>query len=216
MKRLLTIVTLLSLCGCGSQRMSPHLGFGNLNIEAQLDREDVVILGTVEGESKTVSILLGLIQIIDDDKLRLFGIKFFKDKYVWGTLNPTASRAYYKALAAHPDADAVFQKSWEREESGTRLLYFEETVLFRGKAIALKSDGGSTQLPQVRQPAFADALPTPWNRMREGMTTAHVAELLGEPTDRSDGRNSVIWYYCPNARGAYVAFSDDRVVSWRT
>lgn len=215
MKRLLTVVALLGLCGCASQRMGPHMGFGNLNIEVQLDRNDVVILGAIEGESKTVSILLGLIQIIDDDKLRVLGIRFFKDKYVWGVVNATASRAYYKALEAHPEADAVFQKSWEREERGIRLFFFEESVLFRGKAVSLKSDSDSIPNMQARRPAVHGDPSPPWSQMRNGMTTARVTKLLGEPVNRSDARNSAIWYYCPNERGAYVAFRSDRVVSWR-
>ena len=211
MKRLLIIVACLGFGGCTSQRMSPHLGFGNLNIEVQLDRDDVVILGAIEGESKTVSILLGLIQIIDDDKLRVLGIKFFKDRYVWGVMSRTASRAYYKALAAHPEADAVFQKSWEREESGIPLFFFEESVLFRGKAVSLKSDGGSTLNTRVRRPEAHGAPSSDWNQMHNGMTTAHVTKLLGEPANISESRNSSIWFY----DDSYVAFRDDGVASWR-
>ncbi len=52
----------------------------------------------------------------------------------------TASRAYYKALEAHPEADAVFCKDYEREEVGIPWLFHTETVTYKGKAIKLKAD----------------------------------------------------------------------------
>ena len=140
----MAILPLLSGCFSRAQRWSPHLRFGSLNIEADIEREDIIVLDTVEGSSSRKAYFLDLIQIIDGDKLMLFGIKFFKDKYVVATDFPSLSRAwnraYYKALEQHPDADAVFIKSSEREESGIPLLAFNETVTFKGKAIMLKAD----------------------------------------------------------------------------
>lgn len=145
---LLVFGAMLVLPGCGTaQRMTPHMGFGSLYLEAQIDREDIVVLDRVEGSSSTTSILFGLIRIIDENKLQLFGIKFFKDKYIvkkTGLLAAfsanTANRAYYKALEAHPEADAVFSKDFEREEGGLPLLFHTVTVTFKGKAIQLKAD----------------------------------------------------------------------------
>lgn len=141
---LLVFGAMLVLPGCGTaQRMTPHMGF---SLEAQIDREDIVVLDRVEGSSTTTSFLFGLIRIIDEDKLQLFGIKFFKDKYVvkpdgTGSLTAnTSNRAYYKALEGHPEADAVFRKNFEREEAGLPWLFHTETVTFKGKAIKLKAD----------------------------------------------------------------------------
>jgi hypothetical protein len=52
----------------------------------------------------------------------------------------TADRAYYKALGAVPEADAVFYKSMDREHDGIPFIWTSETVTFRGKALRLKSD----------------------------------------------------------------------------
>lgn len=131
--------------GCGAQKMAPHMSFGCMYIEAQIDRDDIVVLDSVEGSSNKTSFLLGLIEVVDGDKLQLFWIKFFKDKYVWKDpqrwqLADTASRAYYKALEKHPEADAVLAKSWDREESGLPGLLHSESVTFRGKAVKLTAD----------------------------------------------------------------------------
>jgi hypothetical protein len=130
-------------CAGSAQKHIPHLGFGSLNLEADITRADIVVLDRVEGSSSNTSILFGLIQIIDNDKLQLFGIKFFKDKYtyfkdsVWA--NPV-DRAYYKALEAQPEADAVFVMSMDNEDSGVPIICETKTVTFRGKAIKLKAD----------------------------------------------------------------------------
>ena len=148
-KRLGVVVLLVGvlpvLPGCNAaQKMIPHMGFGGLNIEADIARSDIVVLDRVEGSSTRSEYLFGAIQIVDGDKLILFGIKFFKDKFV---LTPraagyllTGERAYYKALEAHPDADAVFAKAWEWEQAGIPLLFYNETVTFKGKAVRLKAD----------------------------------------------------------------------------
>ncbi len=142
----LLIGLMVVISGCSAaQRTTPHMGFGPFSMEAEIERDDVVILDRVEGESSLTTVFFGLIQVIDGDKLAVLGIKFFKDKYVWkepGQMGPAtaASRAYYKALESQPSADAVFYKSWEREESGIPLLFHNENVTFRGKALQLKQD----------------------------------------------------------------------------
>lgn len=146
---LLAVGVCLVLPGCsGAQKMIPHMGFGSLNIEAEIARSDIVVMDRVEGSSTLDTYFFGAVMIIDGDKLQLFGIKLFKDKYVWRNQGPTlipaaasaASRAYYKALEAHPDADAVFAKAWEREEAGIPFLFHNLTVTFKGKAIRLLAD----------------------------------------------------------------------------
>jgi len=149
----LAICVLIVLPGCSeAQRFAPHMGFGGFDMEAELDRDDIVVLDRVEGTSSTTTVLgipgtaIAIVQVIDGDKYRVFGIPFFKDKYVWktpGELLPgtsTASRAYYKALEAHPEGDAIFCKSQEREVGGVPGIYHTETVTWKGKAIKLVSD----------------------------------------------------------------------------
>jgi hypothetical protein len=134
------------LVGCGSaQKMVPHMGFGALTIETQIGRDDIVVLDRVEGSSTLTSILFGTVQIIDGDKVQLLGIKFFKDKYTYwdqsqGLFAQCVNRAYYKALEAAPDADAVFHKSLDHEDGGAPLLWETKAVTVKGKAVKLKSD----------------------------------------------------------------------------
>lgn len=147
------VVSLLFAGGCGSaQKQVPHMGFGNFDVRTDLTREDIVVLDRVEGSSTTTSILLGVIEIIDGDKLKLLGIPFFKEKYAYfaqsayanqlmGTLwATTADRAYYKALEAAPDADTVFFKSMDHEDEGIPLIWQTKTVTWKGKAIKLVAD----------------------------------------------------------------------------
>lgn len=143
----LLAVSIFFLGGCGAgttQKTVPHMGFGNLDIRTQISREDIVVLGRVEGTSTTKSIFGGVIQVIDGNKLRFFGIPFFKEKYTdlggasfWAT---TAERAYYKALEAAPEADTVFLKSMDNEVGGVPFLWCTKTVTWKGKAIKLKED----------------------------------------------------------------------------
>ena len=52
----------------------------------------------------------------------------------------TMDRAYYKALEAAPDADAVFVKCFDVESSGIPLIYGTIAATCRGKALQLKPD----------------------------------------------------------------------------
>lgn len=136
-----------ALMGCQSaQKTMPHIGIGNLNMEASLTRDDLVVLDAVEGQSSTKSFVGGMITIIDGDKLRLFGISFFKDKFTYfkepgffGWIG-AEDRAYYKALEQTPDADIVLVKSMDREESGVPFFFSSTEVTFRGKAMKLKAN----------------------------------------------------------------------------
>ena len=136
------------LGGCGTaQKTSPHMSFGDMEMKADLQRSDIVVLDRVEGTSTCQTIFFGVVKIIDGDKLQLFGIKFFKDKYTYFKQGPIESpfvqvvdRAYYKALEQHPDADAVFQKSMDHETEGIPLLCEKESVTFKGKAVKIKAD----------------------------------------------------------------------------
>jgi hypothetical protein len=123
--------------GCVSNKTIPAI-----EIKPEIPRDAYEVLNTVEGISTTSSILLGLIQVVDGEYLKLFGIPFYKEQYSFscGYLGLTAARAYYKALSVTPEADAVFYKSMDSEHSGFPLLSSSETVTFRGKAIKLKTD----------------------------------------------------------------------------
>ena len=139
--------------GCGSiGKSAPHSGVG---IVANLDREDVEIIGTVEGESTKQSLLLGSFQVIDGDKYKILWIPFFQDKGAGALQNnggflgaifqafapvSVIDRAYYDALAETPDADTVFYKTSTQERRGFPLLYTSERVTLRGKAAKVKSD----------------------------------------------------------------------------
>ena len=163
---LLLIVVVVSLLfggGCGAARkQTPHMGFGSFDIRTELTREDIVVLDRVEGTSSTTAIVGGLIQIIDGDKLKILGIPFFKEKYTYwrqsiygdaGTeswervvadaLDPTlstADRAYYNALEAAPEADAVLFKSLDHEDEGIPLIWWTKTITYKGKATKLVAD----------------------------------------------------------------------------
>ncbi len=136
--------SILLIGGCAGTRTAPHMGFGSFNIETQFSRDDIEVLERVEGTSTTDSILLGVIQVIDGRNWKLLGICFFNDRYTCVNLDPcpasTEGRAYYKALEAAPEADAVFYKTMNRESRGVPIFWNRETVTFSGKAIALKAD----------------------------------------------------------------------------
>lgn len=149
-RSLVPALVVLGACST-AQKQAPHLFFSELSMEAQLDRDDLIVLDTVEGSSSTTSILGGLIQIIDGDKLKLFWIPFFTDKYTYLFSSQSIpiglplgvgpeDRAYYKALEKAPDADSVLQKSMDREDWGVPILYNSRTVTWRGKAVALRAN----------------------------------------------------------------------------
>ncbi len=145
------------LAGCqAAQKTMPHIGAGSINLQAGLERKDLVVMKNVKGQSKTVSILFGAVQFIDDGGLRVLGVSFFKDKYTFfkepnplpvigvvlqilGGVSPE-DRAYYKALEEAQEADFVLVKSMDREEEGFGPIYNTTSVTFRGKAMQVKSD----------------------------------------------------------------------------
>jgi hypothetical protein len=119
--------------------------YSGLALQAGLSRGDFVVLDNVEAASTTTSILGGVIQVIDSDNWKVFGIPFFTEKYTTVAGGPLfderpEQRAYYKALEKTPDADTVLVKSMDREETGVPGLYSTTSVRFRGKAIRLKPD----------------------------------------------------------------------------
>ncbi|MEI7899874.1 MAG: hypothetical protein WCK89_06450 [bacterium] len=151
----LTIGTLALLStGCASvQRGSP---IASTEVSVNLARTDYTVIGPVKGTSTMQSYVLGLVKIIDGDKLILLGMKTFEDQYAFLqdpglpilqvlTLGlsggPTAEdRAYYKALAATPDADVVIPKAYVKQISGIPLLASMKEVTFTGKAVKIKAD----------------------------------------------------------------------------
>lgn len=146
-KAALCCAAALLVGGCGSsQRMSPTMGYGDLSVQAQVDRSDMVVLDSVEGTSSKTSIAFGIVEVVDGDKLSIVGIPLFKNKYTYygqpGLLGEvsTTDRAYYAALEKSPDADVVLARSMEREDGGIPLLWQIETVTFKGKALRLKAD----------------------------------------------------------------------------
>lgn len=143
---LLPTIAILILGGCASVMKGAPTAPTSVDVGA-MQRSDYVIIDRAEGMSEEVSILFGLIKIIDSNKLKLFYIPFFEEKYAFveeGFLNTLsvgpADRAYYKALAAQPDADGIIPRAWAIEERGIPFLFTKKTVTFTGKAIKLKTD----------------------------------------------------------------------------
>lgn len=90
------------------------------------------------------------------------------------------------------------------------------TAVIQGQPVAHETEPGRvvthTRAPPVVR---AQAAPiTPWEQLRAGMTTAQVKKLLGEPSEVSEGRNTVIWFY-HDMSNSHVAFKDGGVASWR-
>ena len=154
---IIAVVSILLIGGCVARsNAAPHMGFGSFDVETKLSREHIVVLERVEGTSETQSILLGTIQVIDGENLKILGIPFFKDRYTCVKSDPcmvnTEDRAYYKALEATPEADAVFYKTMNRESSGIPLLWETNTVTFSGKAFTVKPDRPETSIaPQTNR-----------------------------------------------------------------
>jgi len=135
------------LTGCATGNYKPVVRFGQLNLETQVPRQDLIILDAVEGTSREDAYVLGLVRIIDRTKWQVLGIKFFQDHCAspagervpcW-FIEPVAGRAYYKALAKTPQADAVIERSSTSTTRGFPFLYRMKEVTYRGKAIQLKT-----------------------------------------------------------------------------
>jgi len=142
------------MTGCASvQRSTP---IASAQIDVNLARGDVTILGSVKGTSSLQSYVFGLVRVYDNDKCAIFGCKMFEDQYafqgdpgnpwlalltlgMFGGVN-TEDRAYYKALAATPDADAVVRKAYVKQETGIPFIASSEEVTFIGKAIKFKAE----------------------------------------------------------------------------
>ena len=151
--------------GCaGVQRVTPTAPG---RVKVNLEKLDYTVLPTVKGSSTTSSYVCGVVQVVDSSKVRFLWIKFFKDQYCFqqqrdlDTLDLLAvlyppffalrragfcktvtvgDRAYYKALAAAPDADVVLPRAFAKQKSGIPLLYSETEVTFTGKALKYKSE----------------------------------------------------------------------------
>ncbi len=143
------VLSAFAIGGCSTaQRTAPHLFFdADVGVRAALDRDDLIIMDSVEGSSSTTSILAGIIQVIDGDRFKFLWIPFFKEKYTYFSDSSlpvrfvsTEDRAYYKALEKVPNADAVLAKSMEREQWGFPLLFETRSVTWRGKALSPKTD----------------------------------------------------------------------------
>jgi len=139
---------LAGLFGCQAERHTPEIGFGNLDLRADITRSDIVVEDKVEGTSTDTQVLLGLFDIVDGNKVVVLGIPFFKDKWVgipgknFSDIAASAeNRAYYNALEKAPDADAVLIKSEVQEQSGIPIFFHTVNVTFSGKALRLKADG---------------------------------------------------------------------------
>ncbi|PCI40855.1 MAG: hypothetical protein COB46_06020 [Rhodospirillaceae bacterium] len=142
-------IVALSGCSAGARKASPTAQF-DFNI-SNLDRQEYEVLASVEGSSKTTSYLFGAFQIHDDKNISVLGIPFFEERYAFRDgkkcylFNLICSsniydRAYYKALAATPNADAILKKGFTSEERGVPGLFNTETVSFTGKAVRIKDD----------------------------------------------------------------------------
>jgi hypothetical protein len=140
--------------GCASvQRGIPT---APAQISVNLERGDYTVLGSVKGTSTLQSYVFGLFRVVDGDKVIVCGFKTFEDQYAFLqdpgmpilqllTLGlsggPTAEdRAYYKALSATPDADAIVPKAYVKQTSGIPLIASTREVSFTGKAIKFKTE----------------------------------------------------------------------------
>jgi len=139
----------LSVTGCATPwcKGTRSLAGGPCS-DLDLKRSDFVVLNQVHGETTETSILLGIVKIIDGNKVEILGARFFKDQTarlpgIAGCIPcywRSESRAYYKALAAAPDADGIIERSVTWEKSGVPLLFYTKKTDFQGKAIKLKPD----------------------------------------------------------------------------
>ena len=150
---LMAVTLALFSAGCASvQRGTPVAG---AEVNVNLARQDYTVIGPVKGTSTLESYVLGLIKIVDGDKVIILNLKTFEDQYallqapdspfaiLFSALTGSATaedRAYYKALAATPDADVVIPKAYTKQVSGIPLLASMKEVTFTGKAVKIKAD----------------------------------------------------------------------------
>lgn len=157
--------------GCVSVQRATPAAFGQVNVK--LRNNDYKLLASVKGTSSTKSYACGIVKVIDGEKFRVLGVKFFNDQFCyltpkdrlsdteklmlfypgfWVFLPVTApyivythsasaeDRAYYKVLAAVPDADEVINPALVAQRSGVPLICREEVVTLTAKAIKYKAD----------------------------------------------------------------------------
>nr|VFJ94007.1 MAG: hypothetical protein BECKLFY1418A_GA0070994_103615 [Candidatus Kentron sp. LFY] len=107
-----------------------------------MNRNDYIVLDTVKGEAERISILFGLIQIIDGDKKKILWIPFYNEKYSYAFEGVASmeNRAYHNALGQIPDADSVISTRYQKETGGLPILFRTEKVTFTGKAVKIKTD----------------------------------------------------------------------------
>jgi hypothetical protein len=137
----------LLVTGCATGTYKPVVRFGQLNLETQVPRQDLVILDAVEGTSREDAYAFGIVRIIDQSNWQVLGIKFFEDHCASPAgpmlpcclIDPVSGRAYYKALQKAPEADAVIERSSTSRTRGFPFLYRMKEVTYRGKAIRLKT-----------------------------------------------------------------------------
>ena len=135
------------LAGCATGNHKPDVRFGQMNLDTQVPRQDLVILGPVEGTSREDAYLLGIVRIIDRTNCEVLGIKFFEDHWACPGrslapcffVDPVSARAYYKALAKVPKADGLIERSSTSRTRGCPLFYGMKEVTYRGRAVQLKS-----------------------------------------------------------------------------
>ncbi|MBN1443927.1 MAG: hypothetical protein JXA90_14550 [Planctomycetes bacterium] len=159
--------TLPFLSSCAAARSVPDLEFTQFTVQGFLNRDSFEVRDPVEGSSDTLSILFGIVQIIEGNKLKLFWIPFFEDRshtrvpaylrpgselvdwvlpagpihWLEGlVLGRTEERAYYDAIAKSPEADFVLEKGSECRGVGVPLFVYKQTVTYRGKPVVLKTD----------------------------------------------------------------------------
>lgn len=140
---LAVVATMVS--GCASVQRTTPVAPGQVNIN--LEKGDYTMLGTVKGTSTIKSYFFGVVEIIDGTKVKILCFKDFEDQYSiqpggLGMFTPVSveDRAYYKALAATPDADAVIPKAFVKQTSGFPFICEEREVTFSGKALKYKSE----------------------------------------------------------------------------
>lgn len=139
-------------------------------MKINLEDTDYTVLPPVKGSSTTTSYVCGVVQVVDGSKVSVLWVKFFEDQYsfrpqreldtidavsafyppLWPLFflrragyfkNVSAEdRAYYKALAATPDADVVLESALTKQNSGFPLLCSESSVTFTGKALKYKTE----------------------------------------------------------------------------